>query len=719
MLEKANYICHPNAKHDPVFRRKFEAKSGSSATLTVSALGVFTVYLNGKKLGRELLAPGWENYSKRIAAVTYKIDKLKAKNTLEIYASSGWYSGSICVFYVTPEALLPRHPTCIIAELNYTAPNGKKATIVSDESFEVSDSKVIRSDIYDGIIYDANFKEKWQPAALHEYTKEKLYPFDGVPVTEHEKVFPSKLIITPKGERVLDFGINMVGYPIIELNAKKGDRVSFSFAEILDKDGNVYTDNYRNAKCKYDYTCKDGKQSFKPIGTFYGWRYLRIDEFPHEYNEITDEISAVWIHSDVSRTGYISTSEPLLNRLFENIIRGQRGNHVDIPTDCPQRDERLGWTGDAQVFVKAAAYNFNVLEFFRKWLTDMVISQAESGMIPRVIPVPNYLASWRESSPPCSAWSDAITVCPMEIYMAYGDRSILELTFEAMKKHVDCVTQRTKTKYLWTGDEQHGDWLGLDAPFGSYKGSSSEDIISSAYYARSTEIVCKTGEILGKDVSEYTELLKNIRKTYIETYEEELRTQTECALSLYFDLVKDREKITKKLVDKIHSAGDKLETGFIGTPYILHALSSNGESELAYKLLLTKEYPSWLYPVTMGATTVWEHWDGLRPDGVLWSRDMNSYNHYAYGACADWMYSVAAGINTDPDHPGYERAIIAPIPSPQIGTFSARYITPHGEICSSWYYEGDTAHYTISTPVPSTIIIDGKKYDVKAGKYTF
>ncbi len=719
MLEIAKYIYNEGGKHDPVFRRRFEAKSGSSATLTVSALGVFTVYLNGKKLGRELLAPGWQNYAERIAAVTYKIDKLRAKNTLEIYASSGWYSGSICVFYWDPDKLYPKHPTCVIAQLDYTAPNGKRATIVTDESFEVSDSKVIHSDIYDGIIYDANFKEKWHPATLHEYTKEKLYPFDGAPVTEHETVFPSKLIITPQGERVLDFGINMVGYPVIKLNGKKGQKVSFSFGEILDKDGNFYNDNYRNAKCRYDYTCKDGEQSFKPIGTFYGWRYLRIDEFPHEYKELTDEITAVWIHSDMKRTGYINTSNPLLNRLFENIIRGQRGNHVDIPTDCPQRDERLGWTGDAQVFVKTAAYNFNILEFFRKWLTDMVISQSPSGMIPRVIPVPNYVGSWREQSAPCSAWSDAVTICPMELYMAYGDRSILTLTFEAMKKHVDCITQRTTTKYLWTGDEQHGDWLGLDAPFGSYKGSSSEDIISSAYYARSTEIVCKVGHILGEDVGEYEKLLENIKKTYTDTYEDALKTQTECALSLHFGLVRDKEKITARLVDKIHAAGDKLETGFIGTPYILHALSSNGESELAYKLLLNKEYPSWLYPVTMGATTVWEHWDGLRPDGVLWSTDMNSYNHYAYGACADWMYSVAGGINTDPEYPGYERAIIAPVPSKQLGTFSARYETAYGEIASSWYYEGDTAHYTVTTPVPSKIIIEGKTYEVEAGTYTF
>jgi alpha-L-rhamnosidase len=601
--------------------------------------------------------------------------------------------------------------------MSYIAPSGKRATLVTDEKFEASDSKIISSDIYDGIIYDAAFREKWHSAAIHEYDKSKFYEYDGVPVKEHERVYPSRLIITPKGEKVLDFGIDMVGYPIVELNAKKGEKVRFSFAEILDKDGNFYNENYRGAKCRYDYTCKDGQQSFKPVHTFYGWRYLRIDEFPHEYTE--GEIYAVWIHSDVKRTGNVTTSNELLNRLYQNIIRGQRGNHVDLPTDCPQRDERLGWTGDAQVFVKAAAYNFDVLEFFRKWLTDMVLSQHSSGAIPRIIPVPNCLGWWRDDGIPTSAWSDAITICPMELYLAYGDKSILTLTFDAMKKHIDCVTNRTTTKYLWTGDDQHGDWLGLDAPFGSYKGSSSEDMISSAYYAKSTEIVCKVGKILGKDVKKYEDLLANIKKTFADTYEDSIKTQTECALALHFGLVTDREKITRRLVDKIHSAGDKLETGFIGTPCILHALSENRETELAYKLLLNEEYPSWLYPVTMGATTVWEHWDGLRPDGVLWSKDMNSYNHYAYGACADWMFSVAGGINTDPDYPGYERAVIAPLPSKQIGTFSATYKTRNGEICSSWYYEGDTAHYNVTTPVPSKIIIEGKTYEVKAGTYTF
>lgn len=320
---------------------------------------------------------------------------------------------------------------------------------------------------------------------------------------------------------------------------------------------------------------------------------------------------------------------------------------------------------------------------------------------------------------PRAAWSDAITVCPMEIYLAYGDKSILTLTFDAMKKHLRAIERYSSRKYLWTDCDQFGDWLGLDSSYGDYKGASSQDLIASAYYAHSTDLVCQVGRILGEDVGEYEELLKNVKKAFADEYEEKISTQTECALALRFDLVRDREAVLRRLVEKVHSAGDRLQTGFVGTPHILHALSQGGETELAYTLLLREDYPSWLYPVTMGATTMWEHWDGIRPDGSFWSNDMNSYNHYAYGACADWMFSVAAGINTDPRFPGYERAIIAPIPSKRLGTFSASYKTRRGEILSSWYYEGDTAHYRIVTPVPAKITVEGKVYDVEAGSYTF
>ncbi len=723
MFERSRIIHNPNGKYEPVFRRCFEAKSGSSATLTVSALGVFEVFLNGKKLDDRVLAPGWEAYQKRIAAVTYKIDKLKAKNKLEIFVFSGWMWGKIAGGHYAHLYHLRKPDMALIAELNYIAQNGKSRTIVTDESFEVSDSKFILSDIYDGVIYDARHREKWSKATLYDQTKEadfkqRFYPIDGVPIKEQGEVYPCKLITTPNGETVIDFGVNMVGYPVIELDAKAGDKIDFSFAEVLDKDGNFYNENYRSAECNYKYTCKNGHQSFTPMGTFYGWRYLRINEYPHEYSLESNEIKGVWVYSDIKRTGDIKTSNPLLNRLYENVIRGQVGNYVDVPTDCPQRNERLGWTGDAEVFVKAAAYNFNILEFFRKWLSDMVLSQSDFGTIPRIIPVPDMYESANDMQPR-SAWSDAITICPMEIYLAYGDKSILTLTFDAMKKHLAAIAHYSTTEYLWTGCDQFGDWLGLDSKPGESKGASSDDIVSSAFYAYSTEIVCRVGRILGEDISEYEELLEKIKTKYADTYENVLTTQTECAISLRFGLVRDRKAIFERLVAKVHEAGDMLQTGFVGTPHILHVLSAGGESELAYKLLLRTEYPSWLYPVTKGATTMWEHWDGIRPDGSFWSAGMNSFNHYAYGAVADWMFAVAGGINTDPEYPGYERAIIAPVPSKQLGTFSASYETPHGKIESSWYYEDEDAHYRIATPVPSTIVIEGRTYKLPAGVYTF
>ncbi len=714
MFEKANLIYNKNAKCDPVFRFTFKAKPGSSAKLTVSALGVFTVYLNGSKAGREVMAPGWQNYEKRIAAIDYELTGLMQENVITIFASRGWFSGKINTGYNTDTH---EHPIAIIAEMDYISEDGSAAHAVTDEGWQVSDSAIVESDIYDGIIYDATHREAWGGVSIYEYDKSKFSYVGGVPVIESETVYPSKVITTPKGERVIDFGINLVGYPVIKLSAKSGERVSFSFAEILDKDGNFYNENYRLAKCRYVYITKDGEQSFKPIGTFYGFRYLRIDELPESCEGF--EVCAKIIHSDIKRTGYISTSNALLNRLYDNIIRGQLGNYVDIPTDCPQRNERLGWTGDAQVFVKAAAYNFNVLEFFRKWLSDVVLSQSASGAIPQVVPVPDTLSKWRDSTPR-AAWSDAITICPYEIYMAYGDISILSLTFDAMVRHVDAIGERTKQKYLWVCDDpQYGDWLGLDAKPGSYRGASSEAVISTAYYARSAEILVKAGELLGRDVSCYRELYKNIKAAFIENYEPHLKTQTECAIALHFGLVRDTEEITRRLVEKIHSANDKLETGFVGTPYILHALTANGESELAYTLMLNEDYPSWLYPVTMGATTIWEHWDGIRPDGVLWSKDMNSYNHYAYGACADWLFSVAGGIKTHPDYPGYKKAIISPVPDPRLNTFRAELETEHGRISSTWYYEGDTAHYKITTPVDTTVIIEGRSYELSAGTYTF
>lgn len=713
MFENAKIIYSPQSSADAIFRREFEAMAGSSFEILVSALGVFEVYLNGKKLGDEILAPGWQCYDKRIGAFRYTAKELGEHNTLEIRVAHGWFGGSIYSCY--KPGFEQTLPASVIAEMSFTGKDGKRAEISTDEEFIGGAYEVISSDIYDGIVYDANIIPKLSAVSVLDYPKDKFFLLDSVKVKEHERVDAVKVIKTPSGETVLDFGINMVGYPLLSLNAKAGERVSLSFAEILDKNGNFYNANYRLAKCRYDYTCRDGENFFRPFGTFYGYRYVRLDEYPHEYKD--GEITSVWVHSDIKRCGQVSSSNELLNKLYENIIRGQRGNYLDIPTDCPQRNERLGWCGDAQVFIKAAIYNFDVLEFFRKWLRDLILSRGEKKVIPRIAPIPNGYKNWQNFEP-AAAWSDAITVCPWELYLAYGDKSILSENFEAMRDHVESMRARAGDGHLWVGDFQFGDWLGLDAEPGSLEGSSSKDVIATAFYAYSTYLLTRVGDILGEDVSHYKVLYNDIKDAFSQAYEGTLKTQTECILALHFNLAKNRDEVSRKLVQRIREVGH-LETGFVGTPYLLHTLSEIGEDELAYELLLREEFPSWLYPVTMGATTIWEHWDGLRPDGTLWSESMNSYNHYAYGAVADWIFSQAGGINTDINNPGYEKAVISPKPSRKLGHLSVCYKTRHGEIRSSWKHTESKTEYDIVTPVPATIIIEGISREVAPGEYHF
>ena len=412
----------------------------------------------------------------------------------------------------------------------------------------------------------------------------------------------------------------------------------------------------------------------------------------------------------MKRTGRLICSNQHLNRLFDNIIWGQKGNFVDVPTDCPQRDERLGWTGDAQVFARTACLNYDAEKFFTKWLADMAADQHEDGYVGHVIP------DLLQAPAASAAWGDAAAICPWEVYRAYGNPAILENQFECMHKWVDYITAATTTPNLWTGGTHYGDWLGLDAPSGSYKGSSDETFIASAFYARSTALVIKAGKALGRDVSAYETLYSDIVAAFRKTYPE-YKTQTECVLAAHFRLAPDCQAAADRLARMVKECGMKLQTGFVGTPYLLHVLSDYGYTDLAYSLLLREQYPSWLYPVTKGATTIWEHWDGIMEDGGFWSADMNSYNHYAYGAVADWVYGVAAGIT--PAAPGYEKARIAPIPDKRLGWLKASLHTRHGLIRSQWKQQDGMWRYEITTPVEAEIVIDGKIRQVSAGTYYF
>ena len=701
----------------PLFFKKFSIeKSIERAVLTVTAQGVYEAMINDARVSSYVLAPGWTTYNHRLQYQTYDVTAMLAReNNIEILVGRGWYRGHLVGWEASPvQTELRKNPAGLLAQLTITYTDGSTETIGSDESWSVKESPVRFSDLYDGEIYDATFTAaKANQAVVYEGPWDTLIPQEGEEILEQERLTVADISTTPAGETVVDFGQEVTGYVEITLDAKAGDIVDLSFAEVMDKHGNFYTENYRSAKAQYHYTCKDGAHTYKPHLTFYGFRYLRVNEFPGGAATVKPEnFTAIAVHSNLRRIGSLNTSSPLLNRLFENIIWGQKCNFLDVPTDCPQRDERLGWTGDAQVFVRTACLNFDVEKFFTKWLADMAADQHADGYVGHIIP------DLLQAATASAAWGDAAAICPWEVYMAYGNPAILENQFACMKGWVDYITSTTKDANLWTGGSHYGDWLGLDAPSGSYKGSSREEFIASAYYAYSTSLVVKAGKVLGKDVSFYETLYENIVDTFRKTYTE-YKTQTECVLAVHFHLAKDCQAASDQLADMVRNCGVKLQTGFVGTPYLLHALSDYGHADLAYSLLLREQYPSWLYPVTKGATTIWEHWDGIMENGDFWSSDMNSYNHYAYGAVADWMYGVAAGIKPLEEAPGYAKVSIAPIPDTRLGWFGASLDTRHGKISSKWTKETDRFRYDITTPVEAVVTIAGETQTVPAGSYVF
>lgn len=720
MLENAKWIRAHRDVRDvcPLFVRTFRAeKKIASATLTITARGVYEAALNGVRVGEFLLAPGWTEYEDRTQVQTYDAAPLltEGENTLSVTLASGWYVGRIALRYLDRGKTDPaaeRIPA-ILASLHIRYADGTSQEIVTDRTWNVADSALSGCDIYDGQRFDASYvPHDFVPAAEADFPKDHLIPQIGPEVRAQERIRARRIFTTPKGETVVDFGQNLTGVPEITVNAKAGDLVKLSFAEIMDGEGNFYTANYRSAKAVFEYICRDGVQTYHPTLTFYGFRYLRVDAFPGEV--VPQAFTAVVVHSEMARTGWIETGDALVNRLCENVIWGQKSNYLDVPTDCPQRDERYGWTGDAQVFVKAASYNYDVERFFVKWLGDMRIAQDADGRIPDIIP--NRFDGRHESA----AWGDASTVCPWQIYMSYGDVSVLEDNFEMMRGWVDYITRTTTVPYRWKKAKAGGhyaDWLGLDAPYGQYKGATDEDLIASAFYAYSTELVVRAGEATGRDVSEYKKLYAGISDEFFETYHDSFKTQTEHALALHFGLARDRRRVAESLAALVKQDGERLMTGFVGTPYILHALSDNGYADLAYTLLLRREFPSWIYPVTKGATTMWEHWDGVMPDGRIWSPDMNSYNHYAYGAVADWIYEKAAGIR--PAAPGFSRVRFTPLPDERLGHLSVRFASRHGMIESAWEYVDGMVRYRIATPVEASAVIGGREYALTPGVWEF
>lgn len=717
MLERSEWIkgCEKNLRGGTVYLKNFRcAAKAEKAILKITALGVYEAKLNGERVGDFILAPGWTSYLNRLQVQSYDVTNLlKTENSLEVTVGQGWRAiankrdGSDFLGY---------RDTALISELTLVYADGTAESIVTDSSWTARESKLRYTNIYDGDIYDATFKAG---SARHcicvDLEKDMLIPQEGEKIVEHERMPALQVIKTPAGETVIDFGQNMTGYVEFRIKGTPGAQATISHGETLDRDGNFYNANYRSARAQIKFTCDGEEHTYKSALTFFGFRYIRLENWPDEKKK--ENFTAVVVHSDIRRTGYFECSDEAVNRLFKNIIWGQKGNFLDVPTDCPQRDERLGWTGDAQVFVRTASLNFDVERFFKKWLRDLAADQGRDGCVPHVIP------NISDDMGGSSAWSDAAVICPWEIYRTYGDKAVLEEQFDSMKAWIDWMRERSENGRR-SGGSHFGDWLGLDSPEGSYKGATPEDLIATAYYKYSTELFIKAAHALGRDVAEYenipAEAAKAFRREYMENGRVKNATQTACVLALYFDITDDRAATAAQLNELVKRAGH-LETGFVGTPYLLHALSDNGYAETAYDLLLRREYPSWLYPISKGATTVWEHWDGIKPDGTMWSTDMNSFNHYAYGAVADWMYGAAAGINSDPDRPGFEHIIFRPVTDRRLDFVKASIDTRRGTVASEWRRENGRIKYIFTVPEGccASVVIGGEKHEVGAGTHEF
>lgn len=723
MLENAKTISAPAIiKGCPEFVRRFRVtKKLRSAVMTITALGVYAAYINGRRVGDFALAPGWTVYRKRVQVQTYDITDLlrQGRNELTVDAAGGWYSGVIA----RSSAPRDKRPV-IIAEVRMEFDDDSSQTFITDPLWRVRESRTTFADIYNGEHYDATLDNRIERLVeVRKLDRPALIKQQGEKIVTMEEFSVAELILTPKGEKVLDFGQEITGYVRFKVNGRRGQKIRLTCAEMLDRDGNFYNENYRSAKSEMVYTCKDGVQEWNPTLTFYGFRYIRVEGID---NVVPEDFRAVVLCSDIKRTGRLKCALPEVNRLFENVVWGQKGNFLDIPTDCPQRDERQGWTGDAQVFVNTACYQFDVKRFFTKWLNDMRLEQRPNGAIPDAIP-----DAWGnpddQNIRSSAAWGDAAVVCPWTLYQHYGDPDLLRSHYEMMRGWVSYISRVTTTPFLWTGYKNggghFGDWLGLDAPEGSYTGATDKDFIASAYYYHAVDILLQAAQALGKnsDIKWLECLKKNIWRAFNVRYPDTkgYRTMTEYALAMTFGLTPETEYSDDAwlLAKAINENGGCLQTGFVGTPYLLYALSRNGQLETAYSLLLQTKFPSWLYEVEQGATTIWEHWDGRKPDGSFWSPEMNSFNHYAYGAVAGWVFEEAAGIR--PYEPGFKVVRLEPKPDPRLGELEAELMTPNGIVRSSWHYEGDKPVFFFETDMPAYVTLWGRGRMVNPGKMIF
>jgi alpha-L-rhamnosidase len=707
------------------FRKEFTlGKTIASARVYVTSHGYYELNLNGKKVGDQVLTPGWTSYSKRLQYQVYDVTSqvINGKNAVAAALGDGWYRGTLgwgnnWAIYGKKLGLL--------MQMKITFTDGTETMIVTDETWKGNQDGAIRmNDIYNGETYDARKKltgwnlpgydeKNWKIVTVGNYNNGNLIASQGDPVRKIQEIKPVKVFLTPKGSVVVDMGQNMVGWVRLKVKGEKGTVVTLRHAEVLDKYGEFYITNLRAAKVQLTYTLAGtGDEIYEPRFTFMGFRYVEVTGFPG--NLTTDNITGIVVHSDMTPTGSFESSNQLLNQLQHNIVWGMKGNFVDVPTDCPQRDERLGWTGDAQAFCRTAAFNMDVSSFFTKWLKDVAADQKQGGEVPDVVPdVLNKQDAI--TAQPSAGWGDVAVIAPWTMYLVYGDIRILENQYSGMRAWVEYIRKKAGNSYIWKGGSKYGDWLFYHPSVNSHPepdGYTEPDFIATAYYAYSAKLLSLAAAELGKndDAKLYSDLYNKIKNVFVNEYVTPAgrigtNSQTSYILALAFDLLPEdlRPKAAQFLVNDIKSRRNHLSTGFLGTIYLCHVLSRYGFTDVAYDLLLQETYPSWLYPVKMGATTIWERWDGQKTDSTFQDAGMNSFNHYAYGAIGDWMYRVSAGIETI--GPGYKHILIQPNLTKRLNYAKASFESSYGTISSGWERKDGKIIIRVRIPANTTATI--------------
>ncbi len=672
------------------------------ATAYITSHGQYEAFINGERVGDAYMTPGWTSYNKRLQYQAYDVTSMLqiGENVVAAVVTPGWYTG---IGFDKPRNY--GDDLSLLMQINVEYTNGEKAVIATNNSWDMSAtakaSGVVYSNIYHGETINAQLiDEKWATTAYtvdEKWSKVEVIPLDKSVLVStvnelpkgNKPIKPIKYIVTPSGEKVLDFGQNIVGWERAKLQGKAGDTIRICHAEALDEKGNFYTVNLRSAKATSTYIMDGGeKREFAPTMTFYGFRYIKVEGIEGDLNMEDFEIVPVW--SSFDNVGSFSSSNSLINQLQSNIWWGFHDNFLDVPTDCPQRDERLGWTGDAQVFFRTASFLGRVDRFFAKWLADLRADQFDNGQVPFAIPA---LYKSRSKTSACG-WGDVATIIPWKHYMAYGDKDILAKQYASMKLWVDHLIESSRDKeYLWVGGDHFGDWLFYLKPY-DRSGKSAvtgKHLIAQCFFAHSLDNVIKAAEVLGKvaDIAYYKDIAQKVRQAYMNEYVTpnglvSSDTQTAYVLALHFDMLPEhlRKQAVERLVNNVKQYNYHITTGFLGTPYICEVLTKYGYSDVAYRLLLQEDCPGWLYQVKMGATTVWERWDSIREDGSIPDNGMNSLNHYAYGSIGDWLYRSAVGIQEAA--PGYKRIVIKPHSGGNFENMEASTITPYGRVSAAW-----------------------------------